>query len=59
MRLLGFAILILLPLVTEAARERVLKQVDLPHSYYWREMYIPQPLATPSAAASKDESPSS
>ena len=51
MRLLGFAILILLPLVTEAARERVLRQVDLPHNYYWREMYIPQPLATPSAAA--------
>jgi hypothetical protein len=52
MRLLGFAFLaLLLPLASEAARERVLKQVDLPHSYYWREMYIPQPLATPSAAA--------
>ena len=23
-----------------AAREPVLKQVDLPHSYYWRELYI-------------------
>ena len=52
MRLVGFAILaLLLPLASDAARERVLKQVDLPHSYYWREMYIPQPLATPSAAA--------
>ncbi len=40
-----------MPLASEAARERVLKQVDVPHSYYWREMYIPQPLATPSAAA--------
>jgi hypothetical protein len=52
MRLLGFAILaILLPLASDAARERVLRQIDLPHSYYWREMYIPQALATPSAAA--------
>jgi Tol biopolymer transport system component len=42
---------ILLPIGAEAAREAVLGQVDLPHSYYWREMYIPQPLATPSAAA--------
>ena len=23
-------------------REPVLKQVDLPHSYYWRELYLPQ-----------------
>ena len=52
MRPLGFAVLaMLLPLAVEAARERVLKQVDLPHNYYWREMYIPQPLATPSSAA--------
>ena len=26
----------------QAGREPVLKQVDLPHSYYWRELYIPQ-----------------
>ena len=52
MRRFGLAVLaILLPLTSDAARERVLKQVDVPHSYYWREMYIPQPLATPSAAA--------
>jgi hypothetical protein len=25
-----------------ADREPVLKQVDLPHSYYWRELYLPQ-----------------
>ena len=25
-----------------AERESVLKQVDLPHSYYWRELYLPQ-----------------
>ena len=42
---------ILLPLAADGAREAVLKQIDLPHSYYWREMYIPQPLAGPSAAA--------
>ena len=34
-----------------AGREPVLKQVDLPHSYYWREMYVPQPTTGPSAAA--------
>lgn len=32
-------------------REAVLKQVDLPHSYYWREMYIPQPTTGPGWAA--------
>ena len=26
----------------QAGREPVLKQVDLPHNYYWRELYIPQ-----------------
>jgi hypothetical protein len=34
-----------------AAREPVLKQVDLPHSYYWRELYLPQVTAGPSSAA--------
>ena len=34
-----------------AAREPVLKQVDLPHSYYWRELYIPQLTTGPSSAA--------
>ncbi len=32
-----------------AAREPVLKQVDLPHSYYWRELYIPQLTTGPSS----------
>lgn len=27
---------------TGGAREPVLKQVDLPHGYYWRELYLPQ-----------------
>jgi len=39
------------PVAAFAGREAVLKQVDLPHSYYWREMYIPQPTSGPSAAA--------
>src|SRR6266550_316161 len=30
-------------------REPVLKQVDLPHAYYWREMYVPQVTSGPSA----------
>ena len=33
----------------QAAREPVLKQVDLPHSYYWRELYIPQLTTGPSS----------
>ena len=34
-----------------AQREAVLKQIDLPHSYYFREMYLPQLTTGPSAAA--------
>lgn len=32
-------------------RELVLKQIDLPHPYYYREMYLPQLTAGPSAVA--------
>jgi TolB protein len=32
-------------------REQVLKQIDLPHPYYFREMYLPQLTTGPSAAA--------
>ena len=32
-----------------AGREPVLKQVDLPHSYYWRELYLPQLTTGPSS----------
>jgi Tol biopolymer transport system component len=32
-------------------REPVLKQIGLPHSYYFREMYLPQLTTGPSAAA--------
>jgi TolB protein len=34
-----------------AQRDPVLKQIDLPHPYYFREMYLPQVTAGPSAAA--------
>jgi TolB protein len=34
-----------------AQREPVLKQIDLPHSYYYREMYLPQLTSGPSAVA--------
>ncbi len=32
-----------------AQREAVLKQVDLPHAYYWREMYVPQATSGPTS----------
>ncbi|MBW8310547.1 MAG: CehA/McbA family metallohydrolase [Rhizobium sp.] len=35
----------------QAGREPVLPQVKLPHSYYWRELYLPQLTTGPSAAA--------
>ncbi|NJD32658.1 MAG: hypothetical protein FIB04_12325 [Gammaproteobacteria bacterium] len=34
-----------------ADREPALKQVDLPHSYYWRELYLPQLTTGPSSAS--------
>lgn len=34
-----------------SGREPVLKQVDLPHSYYWRELYLPQLTTGPSSLA--------
>jgi len=37
------------PACLQAQREGVLKQVDLPHAYYWREMYVPQVTSGPSA----------
>src|SRR5207247_1724796 len=39
------------PAPAPAQREPVLKQVDVPHAYYWREMYIPQATSGPSAVA--------
>jgi TolB protein len=37
--------------LAQAAREPVLKQVDAPHSYYWRELYLPQLTTGPSSAS--------
>jgi Tol biopolymer transport system component len=34
-----------------AQRQPVLKQIDLPHNYYFREMYLPQLTSGPSAVA--------
>ena len=33
-----------------APREPVLKQIRLPHAYYYREMYVPQVTSGPSSA---------
>jgi TolB protein len=41
--LLGLALLgTLVPARAEAQRRRVLSQIDVPHDYYYREMYLPQ-----------------
>ena len=47
--LLSAALVMASPAV--AAREPVLKQIDLPHSYYWRELYLPQLTTGPSSAS--------
>ena len=41
-RVLILAVLMGVAAPALAEREPVLKQVDLPHSYYWRELYLPQ-----------------
>jgi Tol biopolymer transport system component len=38
-------------LPAQAQREWVLKQIDLPHPYYYREMYLPQLATGPSSVA--------
>jgi TolB protein len=52
MRLRAAALVVVLGLAAPAVAERepVLKQVDLPHSYYWRELYLPQLTTGPSSA---------
>jgi Tol biopolymer transport system component len=37
--------------VSRAQRQPVLKQIDVPHNYYFREMYLPQLTSGPSAVA--------
>lgn len=39
------------PDAARAEREPVLKQVSVPHPYYWREMYVPQLTMGPSSLA--------
>ena len=46
-----FILVFLLRVNCVAQREPVLKQIDLPHAYYYREMYLPQLTTGPSAAA--------
>ena len=45
------ALFILIALPVGAQRDPVLKQIDLPHRYYYREMYLPQLTTGPNAAA--------
>ena len=50
MNVLGILVLLIAgaPLAAQQ-REAVLNQVRVPHAYYWREMYVPQPTSGPSA----------
>src|SRR6478752_3496512 len=52
--LLTLFLLTALPMT--AQREPVLKQIDLPHRYYYREMYLPQLTTGPSSAAWSSDS---
>jgi|HubBroStandDraft_6_1064221.scaffolds.fasta_scaffold08633_4 TolB protein len=45
----GVAFLLLPSAGLHAQREPVLKQIDLPHPYYYREMYLPQLTTGPSS----------
>jgi len=45
------AVLIGVAGAAQAEREPVLKQVDLPHSYYWRELYLPELTTGPSSVS--------
>lgn len=45
------ALLLALPGTMAGQREPVLKQVRIPHNYYYREMYLPQLTTGPSAVA--------
>jgi TolB protein len=45
------SLLILAAPAMNAQREQVLQQIDLPHPYYYREMYLPQLTTGPSSVA--------
>ena len=42
---------LLLPAPVHAQREPVLKQIRVPHNYYYREMYLPQVTSGPASAS--------
>ena len=48
---LTIGLLLALSAAADAAREPVLKQIQLPHNYYFREMYLPQLTTGPSAVS--------
>ena len=53
------SLLLLIPaLACFAQRDPVLKQIDLPHPYYYRELYLPQLTTGPSSAAWSPDSKS-
>ena len=51
-------LLVAFPVACLGQREPVLKQIDLPHPYYFREMYLPQLTTGPSAVAWSPDSKS-
>ena len=50
MLLLVGAGMIVRPALLQAQRQPVLRQIKVPHSYYYREMYLPQVTSGPSSA---------
>jgi len=55
-RAILLAMLVLTALPLTAQRDPVLKQIDLPHRYYYREMYLPQLTTGPNSAAWSSDS---
>src|SRR5256886_15861297 len=51
LRLAVCAALLAMPAFALGRRKPVLPQIDLPHSYYYRELYLPQMTSGPAAAA--------
>ena len=51
LRLLICAVLLPVSALALGPRKPVLPQIDLPHSYYYRELYLPQMTSGPAAAA--------
>ena len=51
-----FVVILALINAAFAGREPVLKQIALPHPYYYREMYLPQLTTGPSSVAGSPDS---